>query len=123
MVTAENIADFGVVHSAFSAITHLNYFLLFGPYNGIHKVSVDFCSCKFRVPDRVQCLRYSWYPATTQFSQMCMTMAVLKHFHMQTLCGKVSMYEYYHGLNHLTDNTEVNLPKVSSLVPLFMSWC
>ena len=32
VVTAEIIADFGVVHNAFSAITHLNYFCLFGPY-------------------------------------------------------------------------------------------
>ncbi|PBK67937.1 hypothetical protein ARMSODRAFT_1019983 [Armillaria solidipes] len=38
-------------------------------------------------------------------------MAVLKHFHMQTLCGKISMYKYYRGLNHMTDNTEINLPK------------
>ncbi len=34
VVTAENIPDISVVQNAFSAITHLNYFLLFAPYHG-----------------------------------------------------------------------------------------
>ncbi|PBK82453.1 hypothetical protein ARMGADRAFT_1048623 [Armillaria gallica] len=88
--------------------------------NGIHKVAVDFCACKLWVPDRIQCLHYGWFPATTHFPQTCATMAVLKHFHTQTLCGKVSMYEYYCGLIHLTDNTEINLPKFRHL--LMMKW-
>ncbi len=41
VVTAENIADFGVVHNAFSAITHLNYFCLFGPYFALIIAAVD----------------------------------------------------------------------------------
>ncbi len=84
--------------------------------NGIHKVAVDFCGCQFCVPDRIQCLRYGWYPATTRFLWTCASMTVLKHFHMQTLCGKVSVYEYYQGLTHLMDNTKINMPKVRQLV-------
>ena len=43
VVTAENIADFGVVHNAFSAITHLNYFLLFAPYPSVLQWCVTAC--------------------------------------------------------------------------------
>ncbi len=42
----------------------------------------------------------------------CTTIEMLKHFHVQTLCGKVSAYEYYRGLNNTTDNTDIDLPKV-----------
>ncbi|SJL16808.1 uncharacterized protein ARMOST_20337 [Armillaria ostoyae] len=41
-------------------------------------------------------------------------MDVLRHFHTLTLAGKVLVYEYYRGLNHMTDNTEVDLPKYAS---------
>ncbi|PBK66641.1 hypothetical protein ARMSODRAFT_1021089 [Armillaria solidipes] len=79
--------------------------------NGIHKVAVDFCGCLDHVPLRVQCLRFNWYPAMSTQPRSCATMEVLKHFHTLTLAGKVSAYEYYRGLNHMTDNTEVDLPK------------
>ncbi|KAK0430927.1 hypothetical protein EV421DRAFT_1893439 [Armillaria borealis] len=79
--------------------------------NGIHKVAIDFCGCLDCVPLHVQCLRFNWYPATSTRPQSCATMEVLKHFHTLTLAGKVSAYEYYQGLNHMMDNTEVDLPK------------
>ncbi|PBK61727.1 hypothetical protein ARMSODRAFT_990587 [Armillaria solidipes] len=61
--------------------------------NGIHKL-----------------LRSEWFPATMLFPQTCASFRVLEHFHALTLAGKVSAYEYYRGLTHLTDNTEVDLP-------------
>ncbi|PBK82661.1 hypothetical protein ARMGADRAFT_1038449 [Armillaria gallica] len=41
----------------------------------------------------------------------CATMEVLKHFHTLMLARKVSAYEYYRGLNHMMDNTKVDLSK------------
>ncbi|PBK94556.1 hypothetical protein ARMGADRAFT_1029626 [Armillaria gallica] len=79
--------------------------------NGIHKVAVDFCNCLEHVPVRVQCLCFHWYPATMRRPQTHATLSLLKHFHTQTLASKISAYEYYRGLCHMMDNTEVDLLK------------
>lgn len=76
--------------------------------NGIHSVAVDFCECENAENAgslRQQVLRRSWYPSTHLEPQTCFTFRVLEHFHMQTLQGKVAMYDYYLALEKLTDNT------------------
>ncbi|PBK60375.1 hypothetical protein ARMSODRAFT_1026563 [Armillaria solidipes] len=79
--------------------------------NGIHKVAVDFCGCIMRVPLRIQCLRFLWYPATTRRPRSCTTIAILRLFHTQTLAGKILVFKFYRGLNHMSDNTDVDVPK------------
>ncbi len=81
--------------------------------NSIHKVAVNFCTCEERLPDRVQLLRYGWFPATVWYPQSCVTFWLLEHFQMVSLASKISVYEYYQGLMHMMDATEVSLPKVS----------
>ncbi|PBK63609.1 hypothetical protein ARMSODRAFT_990143 [Armillaria solidipes] len=79
--------------------------------NGIHKVAVNFCGCEHRVATRLQMLRFRWFPATVRNPRSCAMFSLLETFHAHTLAGKVSVFEYYRGLLHLTDNTEINLPK------------
>ena len=85
--------------------------------NGIHLVAVDFCECALYHNGRsglwrTQPLRMEWYPATHLEPQTVCTFRVLENFHAMTLQGKVTMYDYYSGLEKLTDNTGIAKPKV-----------
>lgn len=81
--------------------------------NGIHYIAVDFCDCDEKVSRRQQLLRENWYPATVHWPQTCATGRLLKQFHILTLTGKIPAYDYYNTLERLTDNTGVDVPKVS----------
>lgn len=76
--------------------------------NGIHVLPVRFCACdevhRHGSP-RQQLLRWQWFPATFEQLQTSATLRLLEHFHMQTLQGKVTIYDYYSALQKLTDNT------------------
>ncbi|KAJ7825744.1 hypothetical protein B0H14DRAFT_3088554 [Mycena olivaceomarginata] len=69
--------------------------------NGMHKVGVDFCGCV----DEEILLRHSWFPATAKEPETCSTFRVLDMFHTMTLQGKVTTYDFYSGLEKLTDNS------------------
>ncbi|KAJ7076920.1 hypothetical protein C8R43DRAFT_1143595 [Mycena crocata] len=78
--------------------------------NGIHSVNVDFCGCPqefIRGSPRVQLLRAGWFPSTLEKPQTAATFDCLDFFHMQTLQGKTTMYDFYVALEKLTDNTGV----------------
>jgi CxC2 like cysteine cluster associated with KDZ transposases len=82
--------------------------------NGIHCVTVDFCDCDQRVSPRLQLLRRRWFPVTVHYPQTCCTFHVLEQYHTLTLTGKLSGYDFYKSLEHLTDNTGLNVSKVRS---------
>ena len=84
--------------------------------NGIHPVTVNFCGCEQRVSHHQQLLRCGWYPSTVHNPRTACTRRALDHFLQLTLSSKVSAYEYYRTLEHLTDNTGINIPKVSNTV-------
>jgi hypothetical protein len=76
--------------------------------NGIHGVALDYCGCRDETivgSRRQQLLRRSWYPATHKEPKTCATFVALETFHIMTLQGKVTTYDYYSGLEKLTDNT------------------
>ncbi|KAJ7824915.1 hypothetical protein B0H13DRAFT_2241284 [Mycena leptocephala] len=76
--------------------------------NGIHPVALDYCGCSqaHAAGDRVeQTLRRSWFPSTSLEPQTCATFRVLETFHIMTLQGKVTTYDFYGGLEKLTDNS------------------
>jgi hypothetical protein len=78
-------------------------------------MAVDFCGCSqaHAAGDRLeQTLRSSWFPATNQELQTCATFHVLEMFHIMTLQGKVTTYNFYGGLEKLTDNTGLGKMKV-----------
>ncbi|KAK7039745.1 hypothetical protein R3P38DRAFT_2514191 [Favolaschia claudopus] len=64
----------------------------------IHEVAVDFCGCERQLEsghERIQLLRYRWFPATHDLPRTAFTFRVLDNFHVQTLKGKTTMYDYY----------------------------
>lgn len=76
--------------------------------NGIHVLPVRFCACDkvhTHGSPRQQLLRRQWFPATFEQPQTSATLRLLEHFHLQTLQGKVTIYDYYSALQKLTDNT------------------
>ncbi|TFK78846.1 hypothetical protein K466DRAFT_606615 [Polyporus arcularius HHB13444] len=84
-------ADFSVIH-----------------INGRHLVSVNFCGCDnaARTGNIVQqLLRYDLWPATDCEPNTTFTFELLEHYHVQSLQGKISMYDYYEALERMTDNT------------------
>ncbi|KAJ3709697.1 hypothetical protein C8R42DRAFT_598178 [Lentinula raphanica] len=90
-VNPKVIRDFTVIHT-----------------NGIHTVHLMFCNC----PNRAlagewhqQLLRHRWFPATHLEPRTAATYRVLDMFHVLTLQGKVTTYDFYAGLEKLTDNT------------------
>ncbi|KAF9006891.1 hypothetical protein BDZ89DRAFT_965772 [Hymenopellis radicata] len=79
--------------------------------NGIHKVNADFCGCEQRVPERIQMLRSEVFPATIRHPKTGITLRLLETFDKISSSGKLSIYEHYQGLERLTDNTRIDLPK------------
>ncbi|KAJ7720607.1 hypothetical protein B0H14DRAFT_3098532 [Mycena olivaceomarginata] len=89
--------------------------------NRIHNVSVDFCGCVDETIvglRRQQLLRRSWYPATHKEPQTCTMFQALELFHIMTLQGKVTTYDFYTGLEKLT--TKSGLVKVKDWYKAFM---
>ncbi|KAI9058883.1 hypothetical protein FKP32DRAFT_1606369 [Trametes sanguinea] len=78
--------------------------------NGRHMVTLTFCGCDRagEAGDPVQQLmRHRLYPATDIDPNTAFTFSLLEHYHIQSLQGKISMYDYYTSLERLTDNTGV----------------
>ncbi|KAI9069581.1 hypothetical protein FKP32DRAFT_1608330 [Trametes sanguinea] len=76
--------------------------------NGRHNIALAFCGCDnaSKAGDHVQqLLRYDLYPATDCEPNTVFTIALLEHYHIQSLQGKISMYDYYRTLERMTDNT------------------
>ena len=85
--------------------------------NGLHHVAVDFCGCdQQKISNRQQLIRSEWFPATVHHPQTCATFRLLELFHVVTLTGKLSAHEFYKSLEYLTDNTELDIPKVSQML-------
>jgi hypothetical protein len=81
----------------------------------VHPVSVDYCGCAHahEAGDRVQqTLRAAWFPATSVEPQTCATFTACDTFHIMTLQGKVTTYNYYSGLEKVTGNTGLEEIKV-----------
>lgn len=87
---------------------------------GIHRVSVDFCGCvlhgKPKVERRVQLMRTAWWPASTIDPQTCATFALLKDFHLLSLQGKLSVFDYYHALELKSNSSGTEKVPVSLLL-------
>ncbi|KAF7317933.1 CxC2 domain-containing protein [Mycena kentingensis (nom. inval.)] len=79
--------------------------------SGIHDVHIDYCGCYHsRDPDFLQLLRVGWYPSTTTAPQTCATFACLERFHVLSLHGKTSVYDFYAALESLTNGVGVKPP-------------
>ncbi|KAF7971009.1 hypothetical protein HWV62_22275 [Athelia sp. TMB] len=79
--------------------------------NGIHQLAVDFCGCSPTVEHRVQCMRASWWPASTEKPRTAATFTMLKQYQSLSLQGKLAVYDYYKELELITDGSSLeNIP-------------
>jgi hypothetical protein len=83
---------------------------------GIHRVNVTFCDCPGAVHPREQLLHVAWFPASLERPQTAFSFDVLDSFHLLTLQGKTSAFDYYYSLAHKSDNTELLDIKVCPLL-------
>ncbi|KAK0430440.1 hypothetical protein EV421DRAFT_1893559 [Armillaria borealis] len=72
---------------------------------GIQTVHVEYCECTQSLGQWRQLLRSHFFPSTVVNPQMATTFRTLEVFHLLSFMSKVSGYEFYHTLVHLTDNT------------------
>ncbi|THU75672.1 hypothetical protein K435DRAFT_558574, partial [Dendrothele bispora CBS 962.96] len=81
--------------------------------NGVHRVSLRYCGCEASISSSTgimhhkweQLMRNRWFPATHTRPKTACTFQMLQCFHMLTLSGKLTAYDYYGGLVKLTNNT------------------
>ncbi|KAF7327511.1 CxC2 domain-containing protein [Mycena kentingensis (nom. inval.)] len=79
--------------------------------NGIHPVAIDFCGCHLRRDAfYVQLLRRGFYPSTTYIPHTIATFECLDLFHTLSLKGKLTAYDYYATLEHLTHGAGIKPP-------------
>jgi len=86
--------------------------------NGVQVVSLTFCGCETAETYFQQLLYVCWFPATSDKPRTMATFCMLEHFHILSLESKISCYDFYNALSHLSDNTGLNPPKVH-LSPTF----
>ncbi|THV01339.1 hypothetical protein K435DRAFT_853897 [Dendrothele bispora CBS 962.96] len=87
--------------------------------NGVHRVELNYCGCTNSISTLSgsqhqkweQLMRARWFPATHTRPQTACTFQMLQQFHILTLCGKITAFDYYRGIERLTDNTGKKLPK------------
>ncbi len=73
--------------------------------SGIHTIAVNFCTCAGAPEEWQQLFRQGWYPATTEFPSTAFTFEVLNLFQELNLQGKLSLYDFWKGLERATDNS------------------
>ncbi|KAF8577085.1 hypothetical protein K439DRAFT_1649163 [Ramaria rubella] len=77
---------------------------------GIQSMSVDFCNCDCADPYYIQLLRSEWFPASVANPTTVVTFQCIELFQCATLQSKISTYDFYSTIEHLTDNTDINTP-------------
>lgn len=79
---------------------------------GIFPVGLDFCNCETAVDHAIQLLRSQWFPATTRIPKTAATFRVLNSFQLLSFESRTSVFDFYHSLVRLSDNTGTKIPKV-----------
>lgn len=81
--------------------------------NGWHKVPIGYCACG-TTTKRLQLLAAALYPASVTDPKTAFTFEFLNTFHILTLQGKLTLYDYYTAVTRLTDNMGLGPRIVSS---------
>jgi hypothetical protein len=66
----------------------------------------------------VQLMRAQWFPASAYLPRTVVTLRTLRLFHALTIQGKVNAYDFYRGLERITD---LNKPKVCVILNQHLS--
>ncbi len=88
--------------------------------SGIHLLSIRFCGC-CPVGEDIQLLRYRWYPASSAKPRTAFTLDLLNTFHLITLQGKLSAYDFYLAIHHKTNNVGAFDDQVCSSFPVLLA--
>ncbi|KAF8134760.1 hypothetical protein K438DRAFT_1911694 [Mycena galopus ATCC 62051] len=98
---------------------------------GVHELSVDFCGCRSGinysdppVERRVQLLRACWWPAMITAPNMCATFTLLRLFQTLNCLGKLSAYDFLHGLEIVTnhDGLDKLLDRCKPFMHIMWQW-
>ncbi|KAJ3529417.1 hypothetical protein NMY22_g9007 [Coprinellus aureogranulatus] len=82
--------------------------------DGLHKVGLDFCGCGMMDLDHVaQLMERRLFPATVLQPKTAATFHLLEFFEILQYESKISPFEVYTTISHLTDNTGLLEVKVS----------
>jgi hypothetical protein len=84
--------------------------------SGLHVLNIQFCRCHHISSasyPHIQLLHVSWFPSSLHHPHLTFTFDVLNSFHLLTLQGKTSAYDFYTSISHKTDNTGVVKIKVN----------
>ncbi|TFK63368.1 hypothetical protein BDN72DRAFT_902463 [Pluteus cervinus] len=68
-----------------------------------------FCRCLPKIPDRVQLIKSSLFPATTNLPATALTLTLLNEMHVHGLCSKKSTHDYHDSLQRLTNAVFLDL--------------
>jgi CxC2 like cysteine cluster associated with KDZ transposases len=83
---------------------------------GVHEVDIQYCGCFNETGashPRLQLLRSALLPSTVDRPSTAFTFNVLNTFHLLTLQGKTSAFDFYLAIAHKTDNLGLENQKVS----------
>ncbi|THU75457.1 hypothetical protein K435DRAFT_880783 [Dendrothele bispora CBS 962.96] len=68
-------------------------------------------------------MRVRWFPGTHTRPKTAFTFQMLMQFHILTLSGKINGFDYYRGLERLTDNTGKKIPnRYPTLLRVVRQW-
>jgi len=92
--------------------------------NGLHEVAFNYCACDRAIPQHVQLLQRQFYPASQLIVKTCASFELLDMLHKFALTTKASTYDFYRGLDKLTNNMGVGEPKsrYRSLFRMVLQW-
>jgi hypothetical protein len=86
--------------------------------NGIHNISVRFCSCPRSRSSDLQLFAHRLFPATINLPQTAFTFEVLEQFRYHHLEGKGSVYSFMNSIERLTDDYGQSKVEVSIEISL-----
>ncbi|KAF9072844.1 hypothetical protein BDP27DRAFT_1216848, partial [Rhodocollybia butyracea] len=92
--------------------------------NGIHEINLDFCGCQPNLLQRTQLLHSHWWPGTVFSPQSACTFMSLRQFHTFNCIAKIPAYDYYKGLETMTENRTREKPKdrYRTLLQCMVEW-
>lgn len=96
-------------HSALCSMTVIHS-------NGLHNISIQFCTCPGAKSLDLQLFAFRLFPATVAFPQTAFSFEVLEQFRFHHLEGKGSVYTFMNSLYRLTDNTGCSKIEVRVLI-------
>ncbi|KZO96486.1 hypothetical protein CALVIDRAFT_481338, partial [Calocera viscosa TUFC12733] len=97
-----NLGHDGAVCSASAHLLPVSFVV--AHLNGLHTVSICFCTCSDGPARYIQLLRAQLFPVTFDSPKTAFTFAILKDFHLHTLCSKKSAYNYFAKLVRQTSD-------------------